>query len=230
MSGKIFAIGDIHGCHAQLASLLNRLPFDKNADTLVFLGDYINRGPDSCKVIDTLLEWEAACAHVVFLKGNHEQALLECTMSGEVEDLRLLRIMGAEATAVSYGASLRRLVDFSCIPQEHQRFLLNLDFSYAAGDYLFVHADYAEPQSSLSAKGVPEDGLMRLGEEAMLLASRRLAREELDRSEAGPVLVFGHLPFAMPLVKPDRIGIDTGAVFGNMLTAVELPGLRFYHA
>ena len=228
LANKIFAIGDIHGCHHKLVTLLSRLPFDEAADTLVFLGDYINRGPDSRKVIETLLELEAHCAHVVFLKGNHEQALLEYTITGEVEDFRLLRIMGAEATATSYNATLRQLVNLSCIPPAHQQFLHNLKFSYSAGNYLFTHADYAEPQPSPPGWTTEEGAEAQRHFEAMLLASRRLAREELYLHES--VVVFGHLPFSMPLVKVDRIGIDTGAVFGNMLTAVELPDLRFYHA
>ena len=228
LADTIFAIGDIHGCHHKLVTLLDRLPFDKTTDTLVFLGDYINRGPDSRKVLDTLLELEESCAHVVFLKGNHEDALLEYTMTGEVEDFRLLRIMGAEATAASYGASLRRLVDLSCVPPEHQQFLRNLRFSFTAGNYLFTHADCAEPQPFQPEEPTVENASQQRHLEAQLLSSRRFSQENL--SLHGPVVVFGHLPFSMPLVKSDRIGIDTGAVFGNMLTAVEVPSLRFYHA
>lgn len=230
MDNKIFAIGDIHGCHHKLVTLLGRLPFDKANDTLVFLGDYINRGPDSRKVLETLLELGETCAHVVFLKGNHEQALLEYTMTGEVEDLRFLRIMGVEATAASYGATLRRLMDLSCMPPEHQQFLRTLRFSFTVGNYLFTHADCAEQMPFRPDESAEEDPAVRRHLEAQLLASRRLAREGRCLSGPGPVVVFGHLPFSTPLVKPDRIGIDTGAVFGNLLTAVELPALRFYHA
>lgn len=213
---KLFAIGDIHGCHRQLLALLDRLPLDKAEDTLVFLGDYINRGPDSRKVLDTLLALERSCRHAVFLKGNHEQALLEYALSGEPEDLHLLRVMGVETTAGSYGAPLRRLLDLSCLPPEHQQFLCALKLTFAWDGYLFTHADY-DPSA-------PPDT------EATLLASRRLAGENRLLAAAGPVVVFGHLPYAMPLVKPDRIGIDTGAVYGNMLTAVQLPERKFYHA
>ena len=64
--------------------------------------------------------------------------------------------------------------------------------------------------------------------QAALVSSRRLERENVTLE--GPIVIFGHLPFATPLVKPNRIGIDTGAVYGNVLTAVELPALCFYHA
>ena len=230
MADKIFAIGDIHGCHRHLVTLLGRLPFDKATDTLVFLGDYINRGPDSRKVLDTLVELGETCSHVVFLKGNHEHALLECTLTGAVEDFRLLRIMGGEATAASYGVSLRRLAEFACLPPEHQQFLRSLRSTFTAGNYLFTHADCLEQPSFPPEMPTEEDVERQRHHEAMLLTSRRLAQEDSRRSGSGPVVVFGHHPFTLPLVKPDRIGIDTGAVFGNLLTAVELPLLRFHHA
>ena len=227
-SNTLFAIGDIQGCHQKLATLLSRLPFDKSADTLIFLGDYINRGPDSRKVLDALLELGETCAHVVFLMGNHEQALLEYAQTGEVEDLGLLRVMGVDATAASYGASLRRLIDLSCMPAEHQRFLRNLRFSHATDDYLFTHADCTEPAPVPPGGSTIEALHAQRCCQATLLSSRRLGREAACCS--GRRVVFGHIPYASPLVRPDRIGIDTGAVFGNLLTAVELPALRFHHA
>ncbi len=226
-SGKIFAIGDIHGCNTRLVALLERLPLDREADTLVFLGDYINRGPDSRQVLDTLLRVRATYRHVVFLKGNHEQVLLDYAATGDVESLHLLRTMGVEATVASYGSSVRGLLRLACIPPEHQEFLQNLAFSYYAGNYLFTHADMDEDKLAL-AKSHRDASVSQRYAEAGLLASRRLAREDICLM--GPCIVFGHIPFETPLVMPDRIGIDTGAVYGNFLTAVELPGIRFYHA
>jgi serine/threonine protein phosphatase 1 len=226
-SQNIFAIGDIHGCNTKLVALLARLPVDKENDLLVFLGDYINRGPDSRRVLDTLLHVKATYDHAVFLKGNHEQVLLDYAATGEVETLHMLRSMGIDATAASYGASVRGLRDLSCMPQEHRDFLHNLEFSYPAGNYLFTHADMDEEKLALA--GTRTDAFeSRRYAEASLLASRRLAREDICL--VGQIIVFGHLPFETPLVMPDRIGIDTGAVYGNLLTAVELPHLRFYHA
>jgi serine/threonine protein phosphatase 1 len=224
---KIFAVGDIHGCNNKLVALLDRLPVDKDTDLLVFLGDYINRGPDSRKALDTLLHIGATYDHVVFLKGNHEQVLLDYAATGDVETLHMLRSMGIDAMAASYGATVRGLRDLSCMPQEHRDFLQNLEFSHLAGNYLFTHADMDEEKLALAR--TRSDALeSRRYAEASLLASRRLAREDICLM--GHIIVFGHLPFETPLVMPDRIGIDTGAVYGNFLTAVELPGLRFYHA
>jgi serine/threonine protein phosphatase 1 len=224
---KIFAIGDIHGCNNKLSSLLGRLPVDNDEDIIVFLGDYINRGPDSRKVLDTLLHIRATCNQVVFLKGNHEQALLDYAATGDVETLHMLRTMGVEATAASYGSSVRMIRDLSCMPPEHQDFLQTLKFSFVAGNYLFTHADIDEEKLALAKTRTDAPQSQRYAE-ASLLASRRLARE--DFCLTGQIIVFGHVPFETPLVMTDRIGIDTGAVYGNFLTAVELPDLRFYHA
>lgn len=225
---KIFAVGDIHGCHSKLVALLARLPLDRSADTLVFLGDYINRGPDSKKVLDTLLRIKATYSEVVFLKGNHEQAMLEYAATGDVESLHMLRTMGVEATLASYGGSMRKLRDLSFLPPEHRDFLDALEFSYIAGNYLFIHADIDEEMLAL-ARSHPDGLQSQRSTEAVFLASRRLGRESITRT-TGYTVVFGHLPFESPLVMADRIGIDTGAVYGNLLTAVELPDHRFYHA
>ena len=219
---RIFAIGDIHGCRRQLAMLLGRIPLDRERDTLVFLGDYINRGPDSRGVIETLLEVRARCAHTVFLLGNHEEMLLEYASGGDIDRLRLLHDMGVEATLASYNAAMRDLRSLAFLPDAHLEFLRSLRMSWAHGPYLFVHADAAAEDGAGTDGGSP----MRTADQ--LLASRRLARE--DTLQSNRLVVFGHTAFETPLVMPDRICVDTGAVYGNMLTALELPALRFHHA
>lgn len=227
---KIFAIGDIHGCHRKLVALLGRLPLDREEDTLVFLGDYINRGPDSRQVLDTLIGLERNYSRVIFLKGNHEQALLDYALHGEADDLGLLRVMGIEATATSYRASLRRLLDLSCMPPEHQQFLFDLKCSFTSGDYLFTHADFDDSLPFPSSQETAQQRMQRRTAEARLLASRRLGQEQDLEPKPERVVIFGHLPFATPLLRADRIGIDTGAVYGNLLTAVQLPQRIFFHA
>jgi len=219
--GKIFAIGDIHGCHRQLLMLLERIPLDRENDTLVFMGDYINRGPDSRLVIETLLELRAACAHTVFLMGNHEEMLLQYALDGDIDRLRLLHEMGVEATLGSYNAAMRDLRTLSFLPGPHLEFLRSLDMSWETGDYLFVHADAApDTDSGRAGKG------LRTADQ--FLATRRLAQGAPVHTSR--LVIFGHSAFETPLVMRDRIGIDTGAVYGNMLTALELPAMRFYHA
>jgi serine/threonine protein phosphatase 1 len=224
---KIFAIGDIHGCAQQLTTLLGRIPCDRERDTLVFLGDYVNRGPDSKGVLDILLELKETCADIHFLKGNHEQEILEYSASGHMDSLRALRAMGVEATVESYGARVHALTGLGCFPLEHREFLHTLKFFHLQDDYLFIHADINKELLRCPMKE-SDDRMQRYVMETGLLSSRRLAQERTTGIDT--VVVFGHIPFASPLVLADRIGIDTGAVYGNMLTAVELPQLRFFHA
>jgi serine/threonine protein phosphatase 1 len=224
---KIFAIGDIHGCAQQLSTLLDRIPYNPKLDTLIFLGDYVNRGPDTKGVLDILLELKKSCKDIHFLKGNHEQEILEYSANGHTDSLRALRGMGVEATVESYGSRVQSLTGLSCFPLEHREFLHSLKFFHLQDDYLFIHADINEELLSCPMKE-SEGRMKRYVMETGLLSSRRLAQEQTTGIDT--VIIFGHIPFASPLVLDDRIGIDTGSVYGNMLTAVELPSRRFFHA
>ena len=112
-----------------------------------------------------------------------------------------------------------------CFPLEHREFLHSLKFFHLQDDYLFIHADINEELLRCPMKE-SERRMERYVMETGLLSSRRLAQEQTTAIDT--VIVFGHIPFATPLVMADRIGIDTGAVYGNMLTAVELPHVVFF--
>jgi serine/threonine protein phosphatase 1 len=214
---KIFAVGDIHGCSRKLAALMERLPIDTATDILVFLGDYIDRGPESREVIEYLLEIQRKVRNTVFLLGNHEYALLQYYRTGNLDHLRLLRSMGVEETLSSYSNSpVRSLSDLSFLPAEHIRFLESLRPYFRLDGYLFIHAGT-----------IPGEDLDHCGLDRLLTVRDRFLRDETD---SGEITVFGHTPFETPFVTPTKIGIDTGAANGNMLTAVELPAMRFYHA
>ncbi len=216
LQGNIFAIGDIHGCYSRLKELIERLPLDRRRDRLVFIGDYINRGPQTREVIEFLLELRGRFPQTVFLMGNHEHLLLRYAKSADPALLRYLRRLGIEATLQSYdNASMRSLIALSFLPRAHRKFIENLVPDFRLGPYLFVHADY-DPDA---APRLPRDDL---------LASRRLATAY--EPDANCIIVFGHTAFETPLLTAGRISIDTGAVYGNKLTAVELPALRFHHA
>ena len=121
---RIFAIGDIHGQHEKLVTLMERLPFDPDEDLLVFIGDYINRGPQSREVIDFLLEIRETVRSTVFLMGNHEYALLQYANTCDLEYLKMLRTMGVEPTLKSYSdAPVNSLCDLSFLPDAHRNFL-----------------------------------------------------------------------------------------------------------
>lgn len=215
---RIFAVGDIHGCHAKLARLLEALPLEPEGDQLVFLGDYINRGPDTRAVLDLLLELGEKRPDTVFLLGNHEETLLGYARTGDLDLLPLLRTMGVEATLKSYGAALPdTLRDLSFMPREHVEFLLRLEPHYRAGGYLFVHAG-VNPKGDLAPDCPAGESLTVRG---MFLSC----------APGGPeTVVFGHTGFDTPFMAPGKIGVDTGAWQGNLLTALELPALVFHHA
>ena len=214
---KIFVIGDIHGCADKLRLLLERLPFDAGRDTLVCLGDYLDRGSDVKGVIDQLCRLRTEGVHLVALMGNHEYLLLEYHRSQDQALLPYLRRLGMEKTLASYGgASLAELGDLAYMPGEHRDFLASLLPYWETDEYIFVHAGlrYGRPLSVQDISDLCE------------------VREPFlsDERDYGKRIIFGHTPFVTPLVTANKIGIDTGAVYGNLLTAVELPGLRFYHA
>lgn len=215
-TGRIFAFGDVHGRLDRLRALLGRLTAMDPAARLVFLGDYIDRGPQSRQVVDLLLELVRRRPDTVLLMGNHEAALQRYGASSGPEDLRLLRAMGFQATLDSYGAA-PGLEGLAFLPPEHRDFFAGLRRWHVEGGWVFCHAPIAP--------GVDPD-LAGPVELDRLLSSRLIDGEAWAAS--GKTLVFGHVPFETPLVAPGLIGVDTGA--GAALTAVELPELRFHHA
>ena len=215
--GKIFAVGDIHGSYDKLTRLMERLPYDPERDTLVFLGDYIDRGPRSKDVINYLYQLRNQVKHLIMLIGNHEYMMLEYQRTGDPSLLPLLRHIGLDATLDSYGAdNPQALLEKWTFPDEHLELLEKLLPYWETEDYIFVHAGL-EP-------GVPLEK-----QEISTLCETRSAFL-LEEHDYGKLVIFGHTPFDLPFVTPNRIGIDTGAVYGNLLTALELPGFVFHHA
>jgi serine/threonine protein phosphatase 1 len=208
---RIFAVGDIHGCYDRLRALLDRIPLDWSRDQLVFMGDYIDRGPQSFEVVDHLIGLQELHPDIVFLKGNHEQMLADYLLG---KDRMLYLYNGGQQTLESY---LRNGApgEFP-IPPRHRRFFDTLRLFHETDAFIFVHAGLRQ--------GLP---LAEQGPEDLLW----IRESFIDSQHSfGKRVVFGHTPFDRPLVQPNKIGIDTGAVFGNQLTCVQLPEEIFYHA
>ena len=216
-NGKIFAVGDIHGSYDKLTRLMDRLPYDPERDTLVFLGDYIDRGPRSKDVINYLCQLRSQVKQLIMLIGNHEYMMLEYQRTGDPSLLPFLRHIGLDATLDSYGAANpQALLEKLTFPDEHLELLEKLLPYWETEDYIFVHAGL-EP-------GVPLDK-----QEISTLCEARSTFLSAEH-DYGKLVIFGHTPFDLPFVSPHRIGIDTGAAYGNLLTALELPGFVFHHA
>lgn len=210
---KMFAIGDIHGCLDQLRRLIRDIPADPAGDTMVFIGDYIDRGRESRGVVDYVLGLRGAYAKLVCLCGNHESMLLNY-LEGVEEELYLQN--GGGATLRAYGISLSDSprVRKEKIPAEHMSFFESLLPYYETDQYLFVHAGLRP--------GIP---LARQSVQDMQWIRQAFIDSGYD---FGKRVVFGHTHFSAPLVAENKIGIDTGAVYGGRLTCAELPTLKFY--
>lgn len=217
MQEKIFAIGDIHGCYDKLRKLMDRLPYSPGRDRLVFIGDYIDRGPESAKVLDYLCELKKENPRMVALVGNHEHLLIEYHKTEDPALVPYLRQMGLDATVNSYHHEEGfHLQPTSFLPKKHLDFLLSLEPFWQNENYIFVHA-------GLDPEKLPEDT------DISILCDVRDAFLS-SQHDFGKKVIFGHTPFELPLVTTTKIGIDTGAALGNMLTAIQLPEEIFHHA
>ena len=219
---RVFAIGDIHGCSDLLTGLLGAISQETAADEtpplLVFLGDYVDRGPGSRQVVEQLLELRSQAPDARFLCGNHEEAMLH--FLNDLEAGMAWTGYGGKATMQSYGVEPPRdETDLdawrathqalkAAIPESHMRFLWGLENMVELGDYLFVHAG-VHPDRPLNAQHTKD---LRWIREPFLSDSRRL----------GKVIVHGHTPSADPFADERRIGVDTWAYRTGVLTAIEL--------
>lgn len=211
MEGKTtFVIGDVHGCLDMLKDLLDRIPWRPGRDSLVFIGDCIDRGSDPKGVIDWIVDLIARYPGVDCLLGNHEAMLLNY-LAGKERSLYLAN--RGMTTLKSYMAE-RREGEGPLIPPDHMAFFRSLRPFLELDDYYLVHAGF-RPGVEIARQS---------------LEDMTWIREPFISSlyDFGKKVVFGHTPFARPLITQNKIGLDTGAVYGNRLTCVKLPEERFY--
>ncbi|PPQ30645.1 metallophosphoesterase [Rhodopila globiformis] len=212
---RIYAIGDIHGCDRQLAALHALVAEDLAqrpiaSALLLHIGDYVDRGADTAGVIDRLADGcPVPGMDMVNLLGNHESTMLDA-LSGERAAATDWLFAGGRAALESYGIDPDGPRDTwtSVIPRRHQDFLRGLVLMHREGGYAFVHAGV---RPGIPLQDQARDDLLR-------------SRQPFLYSEAdfGAVVVHGHTPVRAPVVKHNRIAIDTGAVFGGNLTCAVL--------
>ncbi len=216
---RLHAVGDIHGCAGLLDGLLSLIAGDSGGDfRLIFLGDYVDRGSDSKAVIDRLIRVKQDRPETVFLKGNHEQAMLDFLAAPDLNEEWLH--WGGDKTLESYGLAniwtkhpndIAR--EFAAqLPQSHRDFLAGLELWRVFGDYAFVHAGF-RPGVAIDAQS-EQDCLWIRGDFHNAAADKRPDK----------VVVHGHHPVRKPLDAGWRIDVDTGAVWSDALTAVILEG------
>ena len=223
-----FAVGDIHGRADLLAKLLNLFEAraeqevrEGGAPVLVFLGDYVDRGADSARVLDLLISRRPHTYERHYLRGNHEQAML-AFMEAPLSNRGWL-IHGGADTLQSYGIAppspMHATADEceaaaaalkAALPPEHLSFLQGLERYAEFGGYAFVHAGVKAGRSLVKQK----DSDLLWIRERFLNSKRRFSH----------CVVHGHTPADAPFADERRVGIDTGAYATGVLTAARLEG------
>lgn len=221
---RIYAIGDIHGRLDLLDDLITQIDADDARRPaacveLLFLGDLIDRGPDSAGVVDRVLKLSQSRGAVRLILGNHEEVFL-LAHGGDLDAMRLFTRIGGRETLLSYGISEQRyeqsdyatLIELiqAAVPSSHIAFLEAAETVIEMGDYAFVHAGI-RPGIAL-----PQQRTSDL---------RWIRRTFLDSDhEHGRMVVHGHSIADDVEVRSNRIGIDTGAFDSGRLTALGLEG------
>jgi len=212
-----YVVGDIHGCTDELIYLMEGLPLEPS-DRIVFLGDYVDRGPDSKGVVSYLIEAQRkGMPEMIFLKGNHEDMFLSYLgLPGRYGDMFLFN--GGGATLASYGVAPKNAGTrdiLSLIPGEHLEFFQNLKTFYLMEPYLCVHAGI----HPLRPWGEQiEEELLWIRDE-FILGTHTLPY----------TVLFGHTPQRDVLFHlPYKIGLDTGLVYGNRLSCLEVRDKLLY--
>lgn len=221
---RAYVIGDVHGRLDLLKNLLAQVHAEIDREPpgkclLVFLGDLIDRGPNSAQVIERLRTYSRRGIEPVFLLGNHEEVLLRI-LGGDLELITNWLSFGGSECLLSYGVNPDEVARASeeealaivqgAVPREHVQFLESFADRYRFGDYLFVHAGI-RPGIELDLQS---DADLRWIREPFLK----------DRSDHGFVVVHGHTISSSVEVRPNRIGIDTGAYRTDILTALGIEG------
>jgi len=206
-AGRLLAVGDIHGCLSDLQRLMARVE-PQASDQVVFLGDYIDRGPDGRGVIDYLLSFGRRFPRSVFLKGNHEAMFLDF-LAGRNQALYLFNGGGTTLESYQEQAGIR-------IPRAHLDFLASLETSFSTEEFIFVHAGLRP--------GVPLDEQQ---EHDLLWIRDEFIYSDYDW---GQTVVFGHTPLQEPFCTDNKIGLDTGAVYGRALTCCDVRQRRFWNS
>ncbi len=209
--GRTFAIGDIHGCIDQFLALLEKLPIDWEQDRMIVLGDFIDRGPAPRRVMELLMDMKLEHGqNLIVLMGNHERMFLDYLSDRAANSF--FPVVGGQSTIDDFTDSRGRL----SVPEMHRRFLESLPLMELDDRFCFVHA-------GLRPKRAIEDQ----DEQDLLFIRSAFIDSSYDW---GRRVIFGHTPFERPLIHENKIGIDTGAVYGGRLTALVLPEVDFIFA
>jgi serine/threonine protein phosphatase 1 len=208
MPNRTIAIGDIHGCHVALKTLLEQLALSPG-DTVIVLGDVVDRGPGTNEAIDQLLGLQRSCS-LIFLMGNHEEMMLDARNGHRIEQAWLR--FGGRETLESYGGG------YGMIPEAHWKFLESGRDYWETEREIFIHANL-------------EPGVELPNQTAEWLRWTRLSGNETPR-EGGKRVICGHtnLTNGRPWVRDGWVCIDTWCYGQKYLTALDVTNDLIYQA
>ncbi|WP_145572833.1 metallophosphoesterase [Yersinia mollaretii] len=202
---RIFVVGDIHGCYKKLMDALERVQFERAVDLLVSVGDLADRGPQNIECYELInANWFRA------VRGNHEQMAIEVLAEGEAD------------TWMANGGRWFFLLDDSKRSQVEElikragQLPLVLEITTDRGKYVIAHADYP---SNEYVYGRPINEHLVVWNRKRLNAAMKGESEEITGADK---FIFGHTPLVKPLLFKNQLYIDTGAVFGNTLTLIQI--------
>lgn len=206
--GRLITIGDIHGRLSKLTGLFAKINLQAD-DRLVFLGDYVDRGPDSFDVVELIIRLKQDYPNTVTLRGNHEDLIVSFFMGNMSQNARELwqKMDGGDQTLASYRRHGSYLKD-------HRDFYEALPFFWETEQYFFCHAGVRP--------GVPLD--KQKASDLLEIREPFLSSKE----NFGKIIVHGHDVVEEPTILPNRINIDTGSGKYGPLTAIELPSMKLW--
>lgn len=222
MSGRILAVGDLHGCALTLESMLNQIGL-MHDDQIVFLGDYVDRGDKSFETVQRLIELQEEYGDevVTFLKGNHEDMFINCLKgTASMDEWRMFRYNGGTSTNRSYLEGLgyhdKSDILWDDLPESHQKFYDNLKVYHQIDRYVFVHAGV---QPNVKLEDQTESDMIWIRDNFLYWPMEVLP---------GYFVVHGHTPMEREEIDHynekyhDKFNLDSACVYGYELTCRDL--------
>ena len=222
---NIYAIGDIHGCLNELVSIHQKIlsyeKYKKEEDLIIYLGDYIDRGPKSKQVVDEIIEFKNKGFKTYFLMGNHDEMMIDFLLN-KINNLKNWLNFGADQTFRSYDIEVVEFIKdgfddyvidklreilIEKLGNDHINFFTNLKLKFLVSQYLFVHAGI-DPKKKLDNQ-TKKDYLWS--------RSDSFFHKEF---KAEKIIVHGHTPEKDIINLPGRINVDTGCYFSGKLSCV----------
>lgn len=204
--GKLYAVGDIHGMHGLLLQAIKMFQDD---DTVVFMGDYIDRGKNNVKTIDTLVDFaEYRQGKTIFLRGNHEDMLLKA-LAGEIHAMDTWLWNGGSVTFNEFKMDYHKPV----LPDKYQSFFDATKYYYKSDNFVFVHGGISTEQD-IESQLTNNDAILWDRDAIEILKGVKKAGSDISKVffwGTGQTVIVGHSILRQPLIGGDFIVIDTGS-------------------